>query len=212
MIKIIAIAMSFGSFFPWNSKGFPFVPNDIQKWDNLREKVIAAQGKNVSILDIGCGVGFSTSSSPGSLGIEPNLYLFRKAKKLFPNKKFQIGDVLFWNSEKKYDVVTTMFFLHEHPRHIRKNLIEKAKSCATERIIIVDFCPDYEVDSEMNKRKPFLKDFLIHCHDELDEYTENVLLKGRVHMWTLDMKSKECVSLDENDDDILMLVRYDKNL
>ena len=64
---------------------YPTRPTN-QVWD---EKYPQRGDREVEILDIGCGLGYSTSSSEGSLGIDINRHNIKKAKKLFPNKKFR---------------------------------------------------------------------------------------------------------------------------
>lgn len=169
--------MAVGAMIPWESSGFPF------KWINVRQNVIRAQGKNKSILDIGCGIGFSTSSSSGSLGIDTDPETLLKAKKLFPEKNFEFGDVLFWKPRKKYDVVTSMFYLHENPRYIRKKIIALALQSAKERVIFVDLSPEYSLNEESHKRKPYIKDYLQRCREELRGFDEHVIVKGRIHIW-----------------------------
>ena len=56
--------------------------------DNLRKSVRKALGDDKSILDIGCGTGFSTSDAPGSLGIDTSVPMIEKARMLFPKKSF----------------------------------------------------------------------------------------------------------------------------
>ena len=179
--------MAVGAMLPWKSSGYPFLPDGIQKWVNVRQNVINAQGKNKSFLDIGCGIGFSTASSSGSLGIDTDPEMLNKAKKLFPEKNFEFGDVLFWKSRRKYDIVTSMFYLHENPRYIRKKIIKIALKNATERVIFVDLAPDYRVSDELLERKPYLKDYLLHCREDLSGFEEHVIIKGRLHLWVREM-------------------------
>ncbi len=185
MLRCIALSMTVGALIPCESSGSPYIIDSVFNWANIRQAVIQSQGENKSILDIGCGNGFSTSSSHGSLGIDTNLEMLSKAMKLFPEKKFEFGDVLFWKPRNKYDVVTSMFYLHEHPRHIRKKIIELALKTAKERVIFVDLSPDYChcPSEEPCKRKPHLKDYLQQCREELQGFDERVIVKGRINMW-----------------------------
>lgn len=177
MLRCFSLGFVIGAMMPWVSFGFPF------KWNNVRQNVINAQGNHKSILDIGCGVGFSTSSSQGSLGIDTDPESLFKAKRIFPEKNFEFGDVLFWKPRHKYDVVTSMFYLHENPRYIRKKIIELALQSAKERIIFVDFSPEYSVSQDESKDKPYLKNYLRQCREELRDFEEHVIIEGKVHIW-----------------------------
>ena len=48
-----------------NSFLLPNIP--IDRWTHVRNNVLKEEGGNKSFLDIGCGLGFSTSKTPGSL-------------------------------------------------------------------------------------------------------------------------------------------------
>ena len=188
MLRFIAVGMTVGALIPWESTGFPYLPDGIHKWTNVRQNVINAQGKNKSILDIGCGIGFSTAWSEGSLGIDTNLEMLTKAKNLFPEKKFEFGNPLFWKPRRKFDVVTCMFYLHENPRYIRKKIIKLALTSAKERVVFVDFAPEYRASDVLVTRKPHLKDYLRECRKDLCDFEEHVIIKGKLHMWVRNMR------------------------
>lgn len=189
MLKFIAIGMTIGCIIPWDNSGYPYLPIGRIKWLNVRERVIKAQGNNKSILDIGCGIGFSTSSSERCLGIDTDHKMLEKAKNLFPEKDFEHGDILHWKRSRKFDVVTSMFVLHNVPRDIRKKLIQAAKLHANERTVILDFAPDFVPSQELCERYPHVKNYLKHCREDMSEFTEHVIVKGRLHMWILEKGS-----------------------
>lgn len=188
MLRFIAVGMAVGALIPWESTGFPYLPDGIHKWTNVRQNVINAQGKNKSILDIGCGIGFSTATSKGSLGIDTNPEMLSKARNLFPEKNFEFGDPLFWKPRRKFDVVTCMFYLHENPHYIREKIIKLALKSAKERVVFVDLAPDYCASDELFKRKPYLKDYLRHCRKDMRHFEEHVIIKGRLHMWVYNIR------------------------
>ena len=187
MLRFIAVAMTLSAMIPYESSGFPYLPNGIYKWINVRQNIIDAQGKNKTILDIGCGIGFSTSTTHGSMGIDTDEELLTKAKNLFPEKHFEYGNPLFWKSKRKFDIVTSMFYLHENPRYIRKKIVKMALETAKERVVFVDLSPDYFGSDELQKRKPFLKDYMLHCREDLIDFEEHVIVKGRLHMWVYEI-------------------------
>ena len=171
---------------------------------NVRQDVINAQGYNKKILDIGCGLGFSTSSNRGSLGIDNNLHTIQYASTLFPKKKFEFGDVLFWESDEMYDVMTSMFYLHKNPRDVRQKIIQLGKKYATERIVIVDLSPDYEPNDVLTDRQPHLQDYLETCREDFSGFTEWVIVKNKIHMWMLELDEDVKQSEEVYDYDALM--------
>ena len=56
----------------------------------IRERVLNIQDYRKSILDIGCGVGYSTQYNPKSLGIDTSPEMISQAKYNFPTKNFKI--------------------------------------------------------------------------------------------------------------------------
>ena len=196
MLYLISIGMTFGASVPWDLNGFPYVPTEIEKWTDIRNKVIDAQGINKSILDVGCGVGFSTSSSPECVGIDSDHRMLRRAEKLFPEKHFEYGDIIFWKPSKSFDIVTAMFCLHQHPRHIRQKILDRIKQYGKERIVVVDFSPSFVPNQEMCNRYPYLQDYLENCRDDMCDFKEHVIVKGKVHIWTLETGSSSYTNND----------------
>tara|TARA_B100000530_G_scaffold289039_1_gene204807 strand:- start:912 stop:1541 length:630 start_codon:yes stop_codon:yes gene_type:complete len=174
----------------WDSSFLlPNIP--IDRWTHVRNNVLKEQGKNKSFLDIGCGLGFSTSKTTGSLGIDSSRENIEKAKVLFPEKDFQLGVVSSWKDKKTYDISTCMFYLHEIPSYKRKNVIETAIYNAKERVIIVDVCPDFVPEREIAIKKPYLNDYLLNCRNELRYFKESVLVENHIHKWVLELNSED---------------------
>ena len=84
-----------------NSFLLPNIPIDL--WTHVSNYVLIEEWENKSFLDIGCGLGFSTSKTPGSLGIDSSRENIEKAKVLFPEKDFQLGVVSSWKDKKTYN-------------------------------------------------------------------------------------------------------------
>tara|TARA_B100001769_G_scaffold195119_1_gene155549 strand:+ start:38289 stop:39059 length:771 start_codon:yes stop_codon:yes gene_type:complete len=150
---------------------------------DLRQEVIDEDGKNKTILDIGCGTGFSTSENEGSLGLDTSSEMIEMAKVLFPNKVFEKQHIEFWQPDKHYDIVTAMFFFHEVPQFARLNIIDKLKQIAKEKIIIVDIAPNYEPSEIMSSGEPYIHDYLKHIRDDLFDFKEYILEENHVHKW-----------------------------
>lgn len=209
MLSWMAMTMSVNTVFAWDSWEFmtqsKVIPS-INPYVNIRKFVIDLQGKNKRILDIGCGVGDSTSNGKGCLGIDNDRDLINDAKKKYPEKKFRLGVITYWESEKKYHITTSMFYLHKLDASKRKNIINVAKNCATERVVILDVSPNYKPCDELIKEKPYLLDFIKNSREELSDFTEHTMVEDNISLWTYDIKK------NNNDNDslerILRLYRH----
>ena len=185
----------------------PNIP--IDRWRHVRNNILKEQGKDKTFLDIGCGLGLSTSKTPGSLGIDATRDNIEKAKVLFPEKEFRLGVVSSWKDKKTYDISTCMFYLHELPSYRRKNVIETAIYNAKERVIIVDVCPDFIPQRDIAINKPYFNDYLLNCRFELRYFKESVLVENYIHKWVLELNSEDEQKkiYDENMKQILRFYR-----
>ena len=151
---------------------------------DVRSEVLEEETKGYRVLDIGCGVGFSTSKNEGSLGIDTSLPMIEKARSLFPSKNFEVGHGEYWLSpNQEFDVVTVMYMFHEAPQMARHRMIEHAKKIAKKKVIIVDISPNYIPSHSMLAGEPYLKDYLSNIKSDLDDFTETTMIPGHVHCW-----------------------------
>ena len=146
MMRLITLLAIVNGVFSWNPNNYPFLPASADS-TKVRNMVIEAQGPHKRILDIGCGLGYSTSEGPGCLGIDRNKYTVKKAMKLFPDKNFRHSFTNDQYPNEKYDVVTCMFYLNDLPQYLRQKTIKSAIDLAEERVVIVDISPDYIPDA-----------------------------------------------------------------
>lgn len=154
--------------------------------DDIRNTVVAQQGINTTILDLGCGTGFSTSDGPGCIGVDLSEEMLGVANKLFPNKQFVEGNAENPFVEGNFDVVSIMFLFHEVPQFSRKRIIDKAKMIADKKVIVVDIAPEYAPSPLMESGEPYIRDYLANIRDDLFDFNEDVLVNGHAHMWTYD--------------------------
>ena len=104
-MKLLLLLTFVTTVFSWNPTNYPFLPASTDS-TKVRNLIIEAQGPNKRILDIGCGLGYSTSDSPGCLGVDRSKNQL-KSKKLFQKKiRHSLKQVL---NDEKYDVVTLCF-------------------------------------------------------------------------------------------------------
>lgn len=166
----------------WNPSNYPFIPASADT-TKVREMIIESQGQNKRILDVGCGLGYSTSDAVGCMGIDRNKYIVEKAQKLFPKKKFRHSLVNGQFPDESYDVVTCMFYLNNLPQYLRKKTIESAIDLAEERVVVLDVDPDYEPHHDLLRSRIHLKDYKENCRDDLFGFSEYVLVDGLLNIW-----------------------------
>tara|TARA_Y100000748_G_C15464580_1_gene476342 strand:+ start:818 stop:1321 length:504 start_codon:yes stop_codon:yes gene_type:complete len=151
---------------------------------NVREEILNKIDSNKSILDVGCGTGFSTSSNEGSLGIDTSNEMLNMAKLIFPKKNFSFSHIEDWNINHKFDIVTIMFMFHEVPQESRLNIINLIKNIAREQIFIVDIAPSYTPSKLMLTGEPYICDYLKNICDDLKDFKEEIIVSNHVHMWS----------------------------
>lgn len=186
----------FNNINAWNPNNYPFLPSSADS-SNIRKLIIDAQGADQKILDIGCGLGYSTSDSPGSVGIDINKINIKRASEIFPNKKFKRSFINTKNDE--YDIVTSMFFFHEIPQYLRKKILNSAINMAKNKVVIVDIDPNYDATLSMSKNKPFLNDYFQNIRDDLKHFNESTLVKGLLTMWIYDKNIEDDIIKTEYD-------------
>lgn len=202
--QVIFLFSLFHNIIAWNPNNYPFLPANADS-SNIRKLIIDAQGSNSKILDVGCGLGYSTSDSEGSIGIDVNIKNIKKARKKFPNKKFRRSFINIKNPDEEYDIVTSMFFFHEIPQYLRKKILINAINIAKKRVIIVDIDPSYDATLSMSKNKPFLNDYFENIRDDLKYFNESVLVKGLLSIWVYDKENNNNICnklIIENTDDV----------
>jgi len=192
MIKLcllisFTVASGFQLTHAWQPNRFPFIPAHSDN-SKIRELIIEAQGHGKRILDIGCGDGYSTSPSEGSIGIDLSKNNIVSAKEIFPNKVFKHSFINAKDRNEEYDIVTCMFYLHNVPQYLRAKIIDSAIEIAKERVVIVDISPDYIVEDELLGRNPNIPDYIDNCRNDFELFHETVLVDGLLNMWVLNMR------------------------
>ncbi len=156
---------------------------------NLRKEIVDAEGTDKTILDVGCGTGFSTSDTRGSKGLDVSIEMLSTAKAIFPNKDFEQAHIEEWIPDKQYDVVTMMFLFHEVPQEHRINIVDKLKNIAREKILVVDISPNYNPSELMLTGEPYIMDYLENIQGDLSGFDEEIIIENHVHLWSLDMNA-----------------------
>ena len=195
--------------FAWNPKNYPFDPrihtlgnhgnlgklhsfvapafttflDKVIYKKNIRKEIIDSQGDGCRILDVGCGTGFSTSNTQGSVGIDLSDEMLNMANVLFRNKTFVRADAESYHFEQDFDVVSSMFLMHEVPQEARVRIIQHAKETALKRVIFVDISPSYLPSKMMEDGEPYIREYLKNIRKDLHDFEEEILIPGHVHIW-----------------------------
>jgi ubiquinone/menaquinone biosynthesis C-methylase UbiE len=152
-------------------------------------KNILEKYESKMILDMGCGVGMSTSAN--GIGIDTSSEMLTEAKRLFPEKTFEYGNSENYMPDKVVDIVTCMFLMHEVPQMYRKKILYNAERIANEKVIIVDICPTYKPSFMMLMGEPYIKDYLENIRYDLKEYEEEIIIKDHVYLWTKNINGQK---------------------
>jgi ubiquinone/menaquinone biosynthesis C-methylase UbiE len=142
---------------------------------------------NYQILDLCCGVGFSTSE----FGIDTSPQMINKAKRLFPDKKFFIANAEDFSNDnnRKFNAVTSMFSFHEMPMTAHEKIIENSMKLAKKEILIIDISPEYQSSQLMRSGEPYLLDYQKTIEKTMDKYSfeRTDYIPGHVTVWKFDI-------------------------
>jgi len=149
---------------------------------DVRSKILTGYEK-YCVLDLCCGVGMSTMEN--SIGIDTSDMMINKAKNIFPNKCFYIGNAENFKPEVEIDVITCMYGFHEMPEYAWKRIIENSLNIAKKEILIVDIAPEYIPSKAMLTGEPYIKNYLKNFNDVSKYYNfeRYNFLKDKVTIW-----------------------------
>jgi len=162
------------------------IDNMAYKGYNVRELLFEK-----STIDLGCGVGYSTS--PDGIGVDASEPMLNVAKVLHPNKHFERGLAEKFGYPNMCKRVTVSFLLHEQTSQRRKRIVMNAARICREEFLIMDIHPKYNPSWLMKTGEPYIEDYLENFDDELSFICENnksIMLKtslceNRVLLWTV---------------------------
>lgn len=157
---------------------------------NVRQEIIDKlqnNGAKYKILDLCCGIGLSSAY----YGIDTSPQMIKKAKRLFPKKKFVVE-----NAENIYkskhlefcvnvDVITCMFAFHEMPEYAHNKIINNSLHLASKKVLIVDISPEYKSSQLMRSGEPYLLDYQNTIVKTMDKYNfkRTDYIPGHVTIW-----------------------------
>lgn len=147
----------------------------------------------LSVVDLCCGVGFSTTK--GATAVDTSREMIDVAKLLRPDATFVQGNAETWGEDGCTDVVTVMFGMHEIPRDGRRRVLANAARLAKKRVVVVDIDPSYAPSETMLSGEPYVRDYLRHIDSDIAEVARTRAVRsmrvnvvpGHVVMWRLDL-------------------------
>jgi len=146
-----------------------------------------------SVVDLCCGVGFSTF--PGATAVDTSVEMLDMARLRRPDARFVEGNAETWGEDGCADVVTIMYGMHEIPQEGRKRVLANAARIARKHVIIVDIDPSYCPSETMLSGEPYVRDYLRHIDADVGDVARTRAFRsmrvnvvpGHVVMWRLDL-------------------------
>lgn len=152
---------------------------------NIRQEFLDSFPQNINILDLCCGTGISTPEN--GYGIDTSMEMLNKASEIYPNKIFEIGNAETYYPLIPINITTCFFAFHEIPQIHRLNIISRIKEYTKDKIIIVDISPNYKPKNFMLYGEPYMHDYLNNIRNDLQNFTEEIIIPNHVHSWTLNL-------------------------
>mmetsp|Transcript_2962 Transcript_2962/g.8617 ORF Transcript_2962/g.8617 Transcript_2962/m.8617 type:complete len:266 (-) Transcript_2962:447-1244(-) len=158
---------------------------------DARKLVHATMRPEYSVVDLACGVGFS--SYKGALGVDTSAQMVAFARMRRPDCTFVKGNAETFGEDASTDMVTVMFGFHEMPREARRKVLRNAARIARKEVIIVDIDPDFTPSDVMLSGEPYVLEYLRNVDEDISEVARNRAWKsarvnvvpGHVIMWRL---------------------------
>jgi len=172
--------------------------------------------QDAEVVDLCCGVGFSSSSSPlrtrlahlaglshlatqparPVIGVDTSRQMLNIARLRRPEVRFVQGNAESWGESGSCDVATVMYAMHEMPGGARRRVIQNALRLARQSVLIVDIWPGFEPSPMMLSGEPYVLDFLQNIDSDVSAAIEvdgrrwrlqkSDLVEEHVTMWRID--------------------------
>jgi 2-polyprenyl-3-methyl-5-hydroxy-6-metoxy-1,4-benzoquinol methylase len=117
-------------------------------------------GKVKSVVDLGCGPGYTTqmladvTGAKEILGVDQSIFFIDLAKKNFPHLQFEVADVSKQESDKKFDLIYCRFLL-SHMRNISGLISGWMDKLQPGGVLILDELED--IDTHVSVFKNYLQ-------------------------------------------------------
>ena len=158
---------------------------------DVRNNILNNYGESNSVLDLCCGVGYSTpflKDNKYSVGVDISQQMINKANQIWNVKKdFVVDDAETYYSPTKFDIVTIFFAFHEIPQHGRQNILDNAFCHASKSVIVMDISPNYKPSQLMLYGEPYIEEYLENINDDLKNFDQHILIDDKVSLWKYDL-------------------------
>ena len=118
-----------------------------------------------SSVDLGCGVGFSTSA--GGVGVDASREMLQVARARRPDATFVRGLAERWGRDGDFARATCAFLLHEQPRERRRRILKNAYRICSRELLVMDIHPTYTPSFMMKTGEPYVEDYLRHIEADV---------------------------------------------
>lgn len=156
------------------------IDNKAYNGRNIRKEVYDSI-ESQSIVDLCCGVGFSTK--PGMTGIDTSNEMLRFAHFYNPDRQYLFGNAEDFGEDNQFDVVTCMFAFHEMPNDGHRKIIDNALRISKKQVIIVDISTNYKPSKLMLAGEPYILNYLDTINNILNEFNKTTLIENHVDSW-----------------------------
>lgn len=148
---------------------------------NIRKEVYNSI-ESKSIVDLCCGVGYSTK--PDMIGIDTSTEMLKFANFYNPGRQYLFGNAEDFGKDKQFDVVTCMFAFHEMPNSGHRKIIDNAIRISTKQVIIVDISTNYKPSKLMLAGEPYILNYMETIDGLLENFNKTILIDNHVDCWT----------------------------
>lgn len=148
---------------------------------NIRKEVYNSI-ESKSIVDLCCGVGYSTK--PGMIGVDTSTEMLKFANFYNPGRQYLFGNAEDFGEDNQFDVVTCMFAFHEMPNSGHRKIIDNAIRISTKQVIIVDISTNYKPSKLMLAGEPYILNYMETIDGLLENFNKTILIDNHVDCWT----------------------------
>ena len=150
---------------------------------NIRHSILDTIPNNYSVLDLCCGIGYSTKKN--GIGIDTSNEMLSIAKLLNTDNKYINMNAENITTLYNFDVITLFFATHEIPSIYRRKIIDNALKKTNKYLLIIDIDNNNYHKILMNKYnngftflsgEPYLIDYLSNMNKDINYcYIKNIL-------------------------------------
>ena len=135
------------------------------KGRDIRALLRVDDDADASTVDLGCGVGFSTSLH--GVGVDASNEMLAVARCRKPQATFVRGLAERWGETGAYSRVTVSFLLHEQPQRRRLRILRNAFRISSDEVLVMDIHPSYKPSYTMRMGEPYVDEYLANIERDV---------------------------------------------